>query len=162
MAKETKVNGMDQNEIRRATKARQQQLAKAKAAGGVKNVEFSIADTIQENRKAANRKAHAIKKGIDNGNFLLGLVVKQGAQKFGKRDVNKDYSGPGSEYAEAGKWKHYIGHDDVLEWIEQWQRNCYDVIAAAKRSGERFVWNNDWKVTGVLLIGKEKQQAKAA
>lgn len=159
MAKENNGN-VDHDAIRRATKARQQQLAKAKAAAkrDSKQGEFSISDTIL----AANRKAHAIKKGIDNGNFLLGLVIKQGAQKFDKPDVNKDYNGPGSEYAETGKWKHYINHEDVLEWIEQWQRNCYDVIAAAKRSGERFVWNNDWKVTGVLLIGKEKQQHKAA
>lgn len=151
------------NAERRATKARQQAVAKAKALGNIKGrTEFTIKEAIDEKVKHDKRKAYAEKRGIENGNFFLDQAIKYRVLVLKKPDSwsHEAYNGPESEYMMTGKQKHYIDPEDVEQFQREWERNCNDVIAATKRNTEhKFTWNNDWFRTGRLMMAivKPKQ-----
>lgn len=149
------------NAERRLAKARQKANARAKAAHRQEGGEFSIAEVLKEQRQRAKRVATAIERGRQNGEYLIGLVrsngslVRQRPADWGPGQ----YNGPGSEFAETGRWKHYIEPEHVEEWQRAWLRDCRDVIAAAKAAPERFEWNRDWRESGTLRIGIVRRAA---
>ena len=122
------------NAARRAAKARQQAVAKAKAAGkGTNTGEFSLSEAVKEQRLHHARKEFAEKRAKENGDKLLAEVIRLRVLKLDKPEG-----------------------DDWTQSVKFWKFNCFDVIAAAKRSDQRFTWNRDWLETGRLLIAPNK------
>lgn len=117
---------------RRAAKARQQANVKAKTVTKSEHKVFNMVDTLKNIKLNARKKQQAIQNAIDNGNFLLKMAIANVCVLT------------------------YSPYDDT------WERNCYDVLTAAKRHPSRFEWNRDWKETGKLMIALPKEQKKAA
>jgi hypothetical protein len=122
-----KVSGTDQNAVRRAAKARQQALAKAKAAGkGTAPEPFSLAEATKEARRRENGLAWAIKRRTELADRLMATLTAAGA-------VTAEYDGE----TYKSRWI-----EDLLQFVR------------AVKTDKQYAYNSDWKETGRLVVGR--------
>lgn len=135
------ISAESHNATRRAAKARQQQAARARALHKRDTGERpSIIDMVKENDRNKRRIATAIQKGHENGQRLLAELKRHRLLSL-KRPTYGELQDMGCDCS-----------TEMEREINRWERNCKDLLAAAKADPMRFDWNREWLAEGRLNI----------
>lgn len=119
------VTASDNNSTRRAVKARQHKLAKAKSAQRASEPQIlSLHDIAREKSK----HSHIQQIRTAEGDKAIKTVIERKVMVLNRPEGDE-------------------------KTVRRWENQCYDVINAAKRcTTHRFIWEREWRTTGTFMI----------